>query len=77
VSPAIPAGLCDRCAHQRLVRNTRGSAFSLCQRSRTDPGRYPRYPPLPVRRCDGFEARAPAGEDRPAGDGEGPADPAA
>jgi len=41
------AGLCDRCRHQRLVPNTRGSVFSLCERSREDPA-YPRYPRLPV-----------------------------
>jgi hypothetical protein len=51
----LPAGLCDRCAHQRLVPNTRGSVFSLCERSRTEPESYPRYPPLPVRECAGFE----------------------
>jgi hypothetical protein len=56
------AGLCDRCAHQQLVRNTRGSTFSLCRRSREDP-RYPRYPRLPVLACPGYEQRtAPPGE---------------
>lgn len=49
-----PAGLCDSCRHQRLVPNTRGSVFSLCERSRTEPD-FPRYPPLPVLRCPGFE----------------------
>jgi hypothetical protein len=49
-----PAGLCDTCAHQRLVRNTRGSTFSLCERSRSDPS-FPRYPRLPVERCRGYE----------------------
>jgi hypothetical protein len=48
------AGLCDTCAHQRVVRNTRGSVFSLCERSRSDPA-YPRYPRLPVRECPGYE----------------------
>ena len=51
-----PAGLCDRCVHQRIVRNTRGSEFSLCERSRTDPS-FPRYPRLPVSSCRGFEER--------------------
>ena len=51
------AGLCDSCVHQRVVRNTRGSSFSLCERSRTDPA-YPRYPRLPVRDCAGHEPRA-------------------
>ena len=50
------AGLCDTCVHQRLVRNTRGSTFSLCERSKTDPS-YPRYPRLPVTRCAGYEPR--------------------
>ena len=52
------AGLCERCAHQRLIPNTRGSVFSLCERSRTDPA-YPRYPRLPVLECAGFERRDP------------------
>ena len=56
--PRTPAGLCDTCRHQRLVRNTRGSTFSLCERSKTEPERYPRYPRLPVRRCAGHEPRA-------------------
>ena len=53
----IAAGLCDSCAHQKLIRNTRGSTFSLCLRSRTEPDRYPKYPPLPVRACAGHEPR--------------------
>jgi hypothetical protein len=51
------AGLCETCMHQELVRNTRGSTFSLCLRSRSDPA-YPRYPRLPVLSCRGYE---PAG----------------
>jgi hypothetical protein len=54
------AGLCDSCRHQRVVRNTRGSAFSLCERSRTDPA-FPRYPPLPVVACKGHERPVPEG----------------
>jgi hypothetical protein len=52
-----PAGLCDACVHQRVIRNTRGSEFSLCERSRTDPA-FPRYPRVPVLECRGFERRA-------------------
>lgn len=52
-----PVGLCDTCAHQQVVRNTRGSAFSLCKRSREQP-EYPRYPRLPVLACTGYERRA-------------------
>jgi len=51
------AGLCDSCAFQRVVPNTRGSVFSLCNRSREDPA-YPRYPRLPVLDCPGYERRA-------------------
>lgn len=55
--PPPETGLCGRCRHQRLVPNTRGSVFSLCERSRTDPA-YPRYPRLPVLSCPGFEPAA-------------------
>ena len=48
------AGLCNTCVHQRVVATARGSRFSLCERSRTDP-RYARYPPLPIRGCPGHE----------------------
>jgi hypothetical protein len=54
----LNAGLCDTCRHQRIVRTTRGSAFSLCERSRFDP-RFPRYPRLPVVQCDGYERDEP------------------
>ncbi len=55
-------GLCDSCVHQKLIRNTRGSVFSLCLRSRTDPD-YARYPRVPVLSCPGHEpgGRRPAG----------------
>ena len=49
-------GLCDTCVHQQIVRNTRGSAFSLCRRSRDEP-EFPRYPRVPVRVCKGYETR--------------------
>ena len=56
--PRAPdAGLCDSCRHQRLVPNTRGSVFSLCERSRTGP----RLPALPAGcrsgACPGHEPR--------------------
>ena len=51
------AGLCEHCIHQQLIRNTRGSEFSLCLRSRTEPDRFPRYPWLPVTECPGYERR--------------------
>ena len=51
------AGLCATCVHQKLVHNTRGSTFSMCLRHHTQPERYPKYPPLPVRACPGHEPR--------------------
>ncbi|MGB2712100.1 MAG: hypothetical protein WBC33_11370 [Conexibacter sp.] len=61
MSQLPPAGLCNLCRHQQIVRTTRGSVFSLCRRSKTDPA-FPRYPRLPVAECRGFEAR---GEEEP------------
>jgi len=53
-SPSIERSLCVRCAHLREVRNTRGSVFLLCRRSKDEP-QYPRYPRQPVIECPGFE----------------------
>jgi hypothetical protein len=53
--PREPApGLCGTCRYSRRIVTERGSVFRLCERSVVDP-RYPRYPPLPVVRCAGFE----------------------
>jgi hypothetical protein len=51
-----PAGLCDRCLHLQLVQSARGSTFYLCRLSFSDP-RFPRYPPIPVQACAGFQPR--------------------
>ncbi len=48
------AGLCASCRHARSVASARGSQFLLCARSKDDP-RFPKYPPLPVIRCIGYE----------------------
>ena len=55
-------GLCDTCVHQQIVRNTRGSVFSLCRRSRTEP-QYPRYPRVPVLACAGHESHETADDE--------------
>jgi hypothetical protein len=65
MSSSTPRGLCETCRHARTVETARGSRFVLCERSRTDP-RFPRYPPLPVTRCAGFEAALAADLDAPA-----------
>ena len=54
-----PAGLCDACEHQKVIHNTRGSTFSMCLRSKTQP-EYPKYPPVPVVRCPGYVRRVAA-----------------
>jgi hypothetical protein len=58
-------GLCDSCVHQRIVRNTRGSVFSLCRRSVDEP-EFPRYPRTPVLDCRGHESHG-TGDERPPG----------
>lgn len=63
MSPGPPPGLCESCRHQKLVRNTRGSSFSLCELSRADPA-FPRYPRLPVLECEGFTPRPATGGDQ-------------
>jgi hypothetical protein len=54
----VNAGLCDSCAHQKLIHNTRGSTFSMCLRNRTEPERFDKYPRLPVRECSGYERQS-------------------
>jgi len=55
-------GLCPNCAFARIVRSAKGSRFYLCRRAETDP-RFPKYPRLPVLRCEGYEP----GQDERAG----------
>jgi hypothetical protein len=54
------AGLCVTCQFSRVIVSDRGSRFYFCERSKTDP-RFPKYPPLPVVACLGYE---PAPESR-------------
>jgi hypothetical protein len=48
-------GLCVGCRFMRLIDSDRGSTFYLCERSTTD-ARFPKYPRLPVLRCEGYES---------------------
>jgi hypothetical protein len=48
-------GLCDSCAHQKLIKSGRGSVFSMCQLGLKDPD-WPKYPPMPVTRCPRYTA---------------------
>jgi len=46
--------LCSTCSNVREVVSGKGSTFLLCRLSQTDK-RFPKYPPQPVVRCDGYE----------------------
>lgn len=50
----VHPGLCAGCRHLQLLASRR-SVFARCGRAAEDP-RFPRYPPLPVRTCAGYEA---------------------
>ncbi|HEV7492770.1 hypothetical protein [Baekduia sp.] len=52
-------GLCDRCAHQQLVKSGRGSEFSMCRLGLKDPD-WPKYPRMPVLQCSRYEPAAAA-----------------
>jgi hypothetical protein len=54
ISP--PAGLCAICQYVRVIESAKGSTFFMCNRSKTD-ARFPKYPPMPVLRCGGFEKK--------------------
>ena len=47
-------GLCAGCRHRKENRNDRGSVFLYCRKSETDK-RFPKYPPLPVLACPGYD----------------------
>jgi hypothetical protein len=48
--------LCKICEHLREVVSGTGSRFLLCRLSQTDQ-RFPKYPPQPVIRCEGYGQR--------------------
>lgn len=52
------AGLCADCRHRELLSSPR-SVFLRCAKSRQD-ARFPRYPPLPVLACAGYEPQGGA-----------------
>ena len=54
--PSPEFGLCGDCAYQRVIANTRGSVFSMCERGLAGEPGYAKYPRLPVVRCDGFKS---------------------
>lgn len=52
------AGLCETCRHARVLAS-RTSLFLRCGLAETDP-RFPRYPPLPVLACRGWQREEPS-----------------
>ncbi len=48
--------LCESCSHMREIVSGTGSRFVLCQLSQSD-RRFPKYPPQPVVRCEGYESQ--------------------
>jgi hypothetical protein len=46
-------GLCFDCLHAQKIQSDRGSTFYRCKLSDTDPN-FPKYPRLPVIRCNGY-----------------------
>jgi hypothetical protein len=50
----VGIGLCADCRFMRRIESDRGSLFYLCELSATDT-RFPKYPRLPVLRCDGYD----------------------
>ena len=57
---AVIHSLCETCCSMREVVTPKGSRFLLCQLSQTDPA-YPKYPPQPVVRCDGYRKKEQTG----------------
>jgi hypothetical protein len=55
------ASLCETCSHMREIHTAR-SRFLLCELSATD-AVYPKYPPQPIVRCDGYQPRGKAEQD--------------
>jgi hypothetical protein len=48
-------GLCADCLHARRIVSAKGSSFWLCERAKSEPQRFTKYPALPVRGCPGFQ----------------------
>lgn len=54
-------GLCSICQHGARVTSARGTSFWMCELSKTEPAKFRKYPPLPVRTCTGFKPQPGAG----------------
>ena len=54
--PELNSGLCRTCVHAKIVRSDRGSTFLRCLLADRD-ARFPKYPRLPVLKCEGYVHR--------------------
>jgi len=50
-------GRCLSCRHALRVASSRGAEFWMCRLSSRDPA-FPKYPPLPVVECRGYELQS-------------------
>ena len=57
---ALTTSLCKSCDHMREITSGTGSRFLLCRLSQTDP-RFPKYPPQPVVKCEGYNSNSEEG----------------
>ncbi len=48
--------LCEACAWMKEVVTPKGARFLLCQLSQKQPT-FPKYPPQPVVRCEGYQRK--------------------
>jgi hypothetical protein len=46
-------GLCADCRYAQRIESSKGSVFTLCTLSKSNP-RFPKYPRLPVLACKGY-----------------------
>jgi hypothetical protein len=58
-NPTPYPGLCASCHYMERTETRGGSVFYRCLRAQTDPS-FPKYPPLPVRQCRGYQPQATA-----------------
>ena len=55
---SMAPSLCESCRWMRAVVTPKGSRFLLCELALTRP-EYAKYPPQPIVRCQGYEAKKP------------------
>ena len=54
----MSTSLCETCRQMREIVSGKGSRFVLCQLAQDD-ARFPKYPPHPIIKCEGYKEREP------------------